>query len=300
MLVLTMRRILMTLSLAGLAAAAPIGPIRLWPGVAPGDKPGIGPEHDSTTPADPLAGGRRVMRIIDVTVPTLTVYRPPKEKANGAAVLVFPGGGYRIVAWDIEGTEVAGWLNSVGVTAVLVKYRVPAREGLPRYLPPLQDAQRAMGMVRQRAAEWGIDPKRIGVLGFSAGAHLSAALSTNFGKRIYERVDGADDLSCRPDFAVLIYPGGIVPRDSDQLSSELHAGAGAPPTFLAQTEDDPVRVENSLAYYGALKAAKVPVEMHLYPTGGHGYGLRPSKDAVATWPARAEDWMRALGMLGPA
>lgn len=299
-----MRLHLLTLCFASLIAAgaraAPIGPIPLWPGQAPGEKGNIGPEHDSTTDRDRIAGGRRVIRITNVAVPTLTVYLPPKDKQTGAAVLVFPGGGYRIVAVDLEGTEICAWLNSIGVTGILVKYRVPAREGLPRYLPPLQDAQRAMGMVRARSKEWGIDPQRIGVLGFSAGAHLSAALSTNFEKRAYDRLDDADGLSCRPDFAVLIYPGGLVPRDSDQLSSELHVGANTPPTFLVQTEDDSVRVENALAYYAALKAAKVPVEMHLYPSGGHGYGLRPSKDAVATWPARAEEWMRRLGVLGPA
>jgi acetyl esterase/lipase len=283
--------------IAAAAQAAPIGPIPLWPGQAPGEKGNIGHEYDTTTDQDRLAGGKRVMRITNVTVPTLTVYQPPQDKRTGAAVPVFPGGGYRIVAWDIEGTEICAWLNSIGVTGILVKYRVPAREGLPRYLPPLQDAQRAMGMVRTRSKEWGIDPHRIGVLGFSAGAHLSAALSTNFEKRVYPRVDDADGLSCRPDFAVLIYPGGIVPQGSDKLSPELSVGPNAPPTFLVQTEDDPVRVENSLAYYTALKAAKVPVEMHLYPTGGHGYGLRPSKDAVATWPARAEQWLRLLGIL---
>jgi acetyl esterase/lipase len=180
-----------------------------------------------------------------------------------------------------------------------VKYRVPAREGLAPYAAALQDAQRAAGMVRSRAKEWGIDPKRIGVLGFSAGAHLSAALSNNYEKRSYDRVDEADDVSCRPDFAILIYPGLMVRDAAAKLGPELQVGAGAPPTFLVQTEDDPY-VENSLAYYAALKAAKVPAEMHLYPSGGHGYGLRTSPLAVVTWPARAADWMRSLGVLGSA
>jgi acetyl esterase/lipase len=298
MLTSTMRLHLCLVSLIAVALhAEPIGPVHLWPGQAPGEKGNIGAEYDTTTEKDNLAGGQRVARIINVTVPTLTVYQAPEDKRTGAAVLVFPGGGFHILAVDLEGTEICAWLNSIGVTGILVKYRVPAREGLPRYLPPLQDAQRAMGMVRARAKEWGIDPHRVGVLGFSAGAHLSAALSTNFEKRVYPVVDDADGLSCRPDFAVLIYPGGVVPEGSDQLSPELRAGPNVPPAFLAQTEDDPVRVENSLAYYAALKAAKVPVEMHLYPTGGHGYGLRPSKDAVATWPARAEEWLRQLGVL---
>ncbi|HEY1206961.1 MAG: alpha/beta hydrolase [Bryobacteraceae bacterium] len=300
-----MRRPLLYLFVSGLMAlaaqAAPIGPIPLWKGAAPGDKGSLGPEHDTTTDKDRIVAGRRVVRITNVSVPTLTVYPAAKAGAAGPAILVFPGGGYRIVAWDLEGTEVCEWLNATGVTCVLVKYRVPAREGQPPYVAPLQDAQRAVGMVRAHSKEWGIDPQRIGVLGFSAGAHLSATLSNNFAKRSYDRVDEADDASCRPDFALLIYPGGMV-RDG-KLGPEAQPGAGTPPTFLVQTEDDPVHVENSLAYYAALKEAKVPAEMHLYPTGpagGHGYGLRPSPLAAATWPARATDWLRSLGVLGPA
>ncbi len=284
-----------SLLLAVAAHAAPMPPVSLWPTIAPGEKGTLGPEHDTTTAKDALVAGKAVVRITDVTIPTLTVYRP--KKANGAAVLVFPGGGFSILALDLEGTEVCDWLNSIGVTAVLVKYRVPVRDGLPRYLPPLQDAQRALGIVRAHAAEWGIDGARVGVLGFSAGAHLSAVLSTNYDKRVYDRVDASDDLSCRPDFAVLIYPGGLLPAKSDTMSPEIQVTDATPPTFIAQTEDDGVRVENSLAYYVALKASKVPVEMHLYPSGGHGYGLRPSKHGVTTWPARADDWMHALGML---
>ena len=265
--------------------------IPLWPGTPPGDKGNLGPEHDSTDAKDPLIAGKPVVRITNVSVPTLTVYSPAKP--NGAAVLVFPGGGYRILAIDLEGTEICQWLNSLGITAVLVKYRVPNRAGLPPYAPPLQDAQRAIGMVRARAAEWSIDPKRVGVLGFSAGAHLSAALSTNYEKRTYPRVDAADDLNCRPDFAMLIYPGGVRNPKTNLLAEELQVTANTPATFIVQAEDDSVHVENSLLYYSALKAAKVPVEMHLYPTGGHGYGLRPTKDAVTTWPARAADWLQA-------
>ena len=290
-----MKTIGFSLLLAMAAHAAPMPPVSLWPGIAPGEKGTLGPEHDTTTAKGALVAGKAVARITDVTTPTLTVYRP--TKANGAAVLVFPGGGFSILALDLEGTEVCDWLNSIGVTAVLVKYRVPVRDGLPRYLPPLQDAQRALGIVRAHAAEWGIDGARVGVLGFSAGAYLSAVLSTNYDKRIYDRVDASDDLSCRPDFAVLIYPGGLLPAKSDNMSPEIQVTAATPPTFIAQTEDDGVRVENSLAYYVALKASKVPVEMHLYPSGGHGYGLRPSKHGATTWPARVDDWMRTLGML---
>ena len=299
-----MHRSLLNLCVFGLMAfgvqAASLEPIPLWKGQAPGEKGSIGQEHDTTTEKDNKVAGKRVSRITNITVPTMTVYQPVESKRNGAAVLVFPGGGYRILAWDLEGTEVCEWLNSIGVTAVLVKYRVPAREGMPRHALPLQDAQRALGVVRANAKKWGIDSSRIGVLGFSAGAHLSAAVSNNFETRTYERVDAADDTGCRPDFAVLLYPGGLVPKESKDLSPDLKVVANAPPTIIVQTADDSVRVENSLAYYAALKGAKVPVEMHLYPSGGHGYGLRPSTHLVSTWPARVEDWMRSLGVLQPA
>jgi acetyl esterase/lipase len=284
------------LTLAG--AAEPGPPIPLWKGEAPGNRGDMGPERDTTTENSDLIAGRRIMRIGNITAPALTVYRAPQNVNTGAAVLVFPGGGYRILAWDLEGTEICEWLNSIGVTGILVKYRVPAPQGVPRYAPALQDAQRAIGMVRARAKEWGIDPRRVGVLGFSAGAHLSAALSTNYSQRTYERVDEADDLDCRPDFAVLIYPGGIVPRDSEKISPEIQVTANTPPAIIVQSTDDNVRVENSLAYYAALKSAKVPVEMHLYPSGGHGYGLRRSDHLVTTWPARVDDWMRSRGLLG--
>lgn len=287
----------MSISLAAtLFAADPAVP--LWPGTAPGDNGGLAPESDTTKPTDNLVGGRKLIRLGNVSKPTLTVYRAPKAKSTGAAVLVFPGGGYNILAMDLEGTEVCEWLNSLGVTAVLVKYRVPARPGGPRWAAPLQDAQRAAGMVRQRAGELGIDAKRIGVLGFSAGGHLAAAISTNYNMRTYDTVDAADAVSCRPDFTVLIYPAYLtVEKEGDKVSPELKVTKDTPPTFLVQAEDDGVRVETSLFYYAALRNAKVPAEMHLYPVGGHGYGLRPTEKLVTTWPKRAEDWFRTLGVV---
>ena len=271
--------------------------IPLWPKGAPGEKGDLAPERDTTKPTDALVGGRRVIRLGNVSTPTLTVYRAPKDKATGAGVLVFPGGGYKILAMDLEGTEICDWLNSIGATAVLVKYRVPARAGMPRWAAPLQDAQRAIGMVRQRSGELGLDAKRIGVLGFSAGGHLAAAVSTNFEKRTYEPVDSADDVSCRPDFTVLIYPAYLtVKEEGDKVSPELKVTKDTPPTFLVQAEDDGVRVETSLFYYAALRNAKVHAEMHLYPVGGHGYGLRPSEKLVTTWPKRAEEWLHSLSV----
>jgi acetyl esterase/lipase len=287
----------LALASAGLCLGAE-PPIRLWPGAAPGDKGGLGEEKDTTKPSDNLVAGKPVIRIGDVSVPTITVYPAPSDRNTGTAVVVCPGGGYNILAMDLEGTEVCEWLNSIGVTGILLKYRVPAREGGPRHAAPLQDVQRAMGIVRSRAKEWAIDPGRIGVLGFSAGGHLCAALSAAAGGRTYPRVDEADDASCLPDFQVLIYPGGLVPHGSDALAPEVAVTSATPPTFLAMAQDDPVRVENVLAYSVALQKAKVPMELHVYPTGGHGYGLRPARDFVTTWPARAADWMRSRGLLG--
>jgi acetyl esterase/lipase len=272
-------------------------PVMLWPNGAPGEKGDVGTERDMTKPDDGLVGGRPVVRIGNVSKPTLTLYRPSQDKDTGAAMIVCPGGGYTILALDLEGTEVCQWLNSVGVTAVLLKYRVPARAGLERYTAPLQDAQRALGLVRQHAGEWHIDPKRIGIMGFSAGGHLSALASTHYEKRSYEPVDEADQASCRPDFVMLVYPAYLVRKQGPDLAPELTVTSNTPPTFLVQAEDDAVHVENSLFYYLALKQAKVPSELHLFAEGGHGYGLRESDKAVISWPKRAEEWMRGLGVL---
>jgi acetyl esterase/lipase len=279
------------------AAPAPTV-INLWPGTAPGEKGDIGEEKDMSKPTDGKPGGKSIIRLGNVSKPTITIYAPEADKANGTAVVVCPGGGYSILAWDLEGTEVCEWLNSIGVTGVLLKYRVPKRAGLEKYTAPLQDVQRAIGMVRSRAQEWHLNPARIGVLGFSAGGHLAAAASNNYNERTYPHVDAADDTSCRPDFAVLIYPAYLTVKDEgDKISPELPITSKTPPTFIVMAEDDPVRVENALFYALALKNAKVPCELHVYPEGGHGYGLRPNGKAVTTWPQRAADWMGKLGLL---
>ena len=267
---------LMLLLAAVLAAATDPASLPLWPGTPPGENGGLGPEKDTTKPTDSLIAGKPVVRLGPVSNPSMTLHRAPEDKNTGATVVVFPGGGYTILAMDLEGTEVCQWLNSLGVNCALVKYRVPVRAGLPRHGPPLQDAQRAVGMVRYRAAEWGLDAKRIGVLGFSAGGHLAAALSTNFDTRTYDAVDDADKLSCRPDFTLLIYPAYLTTKSehAPTLAPEISVTANTPPSFLIQAEDDSVGVENSLVYYAALRAARVPAEAHLFPIGGHGYGLR--------------------------
>ncbi len=273
-------------------------PVALWPNGAPGEKGNIGEEKDMTKPTDGKVDGKQVIRLGNVSNPTITVYRPSKQKDTGAAMVVCPGGGYHILALDLEGTEICEWLNSIGVTAVLLKYRVPVREGQARYAAPLQDAQRALGLVRSQAASLGIDPDRIGIMGFSAGGHLSAALSTNYNQRTYTPIDAADEVSCRPDFTMLIYPAYLtVKEEGDKVAPELAITQQTPPTLLIQTGDDGIRVESSLFYYLALKNAGVPAEMHLYAKGGHGYGLRKIESPVSTWPRRAEEWLNTLGVL---
>ena len=273
-------------------------PIVLWPNGAPGEVGNIGEERNTTKPDGGKVAGKSVIRLGNVTAPTITFYRPPANQNTGAAVLVFPGGGYNILALDLEGTEVCEWLNSIGVTGVLLKYRVPRRLGLEKHRAPLQDAQRALGLVRLRASEYGIDPTRIGILGFSAGSHLAATLSNNYTERAYAPFDQADEVNCRPDFTVLVYPAYLTVKDEgDKLAPELPVDSNSPPTFLVQTQDDGVRVESSLFYYLALKNAGVASELHLYPKGGHGYGLRPSEHTVSHWPKRVEQWMNASGFL---
>ncbi|MDR3740499.1 MAG: alpha/beta hydrolase [Terracidiphilus sp.] len=272
--------------------------LKLWPAGAPGDATAKGPEVDTTTDKDNLIAGRRLVRLGNVSEPTLTVYEP-KGKKSGAAVVVFPGGGYQILAIDLEGTEVCDWLNSAGMSCVLVKYRVPMTGPYPVSAAALQDAQRAMGLVREHAAEWGIDPKRVGVLGFSAGGHLSAVISTHFDKRLYEPVDAADRLSCRPDYAVVVYPGYLALEDKNMATNpEIKPTSDTPPTFIVQAEDDPVHVENATNYFLQLKQAGVKAELHIYAEGGHGYGLRRTELPVTDWPKLVEVWLKTIHAVG--
>lgn len=281
-----------------LHAEEKLKPIELWPAGAPGEKGDIGEERDVSKPNEGLVAGKPLIRLANVSHPTLTVYKPSADKDTGAAVVVCPGGGYSILALDLEGTEICEWLNSIGVTGILLKYRVPSRAGLEKHTAALQDAQRALGLVRHRSAEFSIDSSRIGILGFSAGGHLSAAASVIYDQRTYPKVDDADTVSCRPDFTVLVYPAYLtVKEDGDKISPELKLNQQTPPTFIVMAADDGVRVENALFYSLALKNAKVPVELHIYPTGGHGYGMRPTQEAVTTWPKRVEEWMRSLQLL---
>ncbi len=279
----------LTLALALSATAAEPTVVKLWPGKAPGETKDIGPEKFLETKK-----ATDVKRLTDVSEPTLTVYAPAKDKANGTAVIVAPGGGYSILAIEHEGTQTCEWLQSLGVTAVLLKYRVPQREmQKPANLAAVQDGQRAVSLTRSKAKEWGIDPNKIGMLGFSAGGHLTAWMCGEV-KKLYDAVDDADKSSSRPDFAILVYPGGLIDKEGE-LKPEFKLMRETPPTFLVHATND--SSENSVAYYSACKKAGMPVEMHLYASGGHGFGMNKIPHPAASWPDRAADWLKARGLL---
>jgi acetyl esterase/lipase len=300
----TLTRLLPLASLlAVLTASAQQPTLPLWPHGAPEPRTAKGPERDVVSPTDQLVAGRKLIHLTDVSEPTLTVYRPDPAKNSGAAVLVFPGGGYNILALDLEGSEVCTWLNSIHVTCIVVKYRVPYIGHYPERTEDLEDAQQAMRLTRVHASEWGIDPKRVGVLGFSAGAHLAVVLGNhsdampNFAA-VKAHGGIGPGISARPDFALILYPGYLVHwPDKTTLAPEAKPNAQTPPTFLLQAEDDPVHEENALVYYQALKEAKVPAELHLFAAGGHGYGLRPTELSITHWPKLAEMWLNSIHVI---
>lgn len=273
--------------------------IPIWPHGAPGATPANPPaEVDETTAKDNLIAGKPLIRLGNVSSPTITYYAPKNATGPAPAIVVFPGGGYHILAIDLEGTEVCDWLTANSVACVLVKYRVPDSGPYPKFSAALQDAQRAMGLVRQRAAEWNIDPHRVGVLGFSAGGHLSATISTHYDKRLYDPVDAADQQSCRPDFTVLVYPAYLADEDKAMANNpEINPTEQTPPSFIVQSEDDPVHVESATNYFLQLKRAKVPAELHIYAEGGHGYGLRRTALPVTTWPDSVIAWLHTIHIL---
>ena len=288
-----------------LAAAAP-QVVEIWPGKPP-DEPGtIGAEKTVMSPKL----DRKIVEVTEstrmltnVTKPTLTVYRPAKEKDTGTAMIICPGGGYWNLYWQLEGEEVATWLNSLGVTGIILKYRVPRRPDEIRGEParrPLQDSQRAVSLVRSKAKEWGIAPNRIGIVGFSAGGHLAIATATSFDKRMYEPIDDVDKVSCRPDFAVPVYSGYLKAKDREGIANGLRVPADTPPVFLAHggadIESDP---EHSVAMYVALKRAGVPTELHIYAGAAHDFGVRKSDQPCTTWTTSCADWLRHQGFLGP-
>jgi acetyl esterase/lipase len=282
--------------------------VAIWPGAVSDAQAAPGPE-DTAVVKDHLVAGKTWVWVMNVTQPTMTVYSPT-EKNTGLAVVVFPGGGFAGLAIDLEGTEVCDWLTSRGITCVLLKYRVPSlpydwhcdcrpNNALNRATLSLEDAQRTMGLVRLHAAEWGVDPHKVGVMGFSAGGYLVAEISTHFARRLYQPIDAADKESARPDFAVAVYPGHLSRGDDTWgLNPEVTVTAETPPTFLLQAEDDKVDgVDQALAYYIALQKAEVPTEMHLYTHGGHAFGLRRTTFPITEWPRLVEKWLVTIGIL---
>lgn len=291
----------MLLCFTCVTAATAHGPevIDVWPGPPPGETTPVGPESLMSSKPEELCQ----KKVTNVSRPTLAIFRPSKDLDTGAAVVIAPGGGYHIVAYDLEGEEVAAWLNSIGVTAAILKYRVPRRPGTPSDRPPvsaLMDAQRAVSLLRSKAGGMGIDPGRIGMLGFSAGGHLTAWAATNHDRRAYPTLDAVDEVLCRPDFAVLIYPAYLQKaKGSTELSPEVRVDARTPPCFFAHAWDDPISPENSVSMFLALKRAGTPADLHVFAAGGHGFGLRASDKPCSTWPARCADWLKQQGWLRP-
>lgn len=293
-----LHRSFQTLAFVGMVTASAVAAerpvINVWPEKAPGETKEIGPEE--FRPGQPKQRPD-VQRLTNVSQPTLTLFQPAEAKRNGTAVIVCPGGGYSILAWDLEGTEVAEWLNSLGVTAAVLKYRVPRREGDQANALPLMDAQRALSLVRSKSSELGLDPQRIGILGFSAGGNLAAGACLKYAQRTYPKVDSTDEISCRPDFGVLIYPAYLVDAQG-ALKPEYQPSKESPPMFFAHAFNDNVTPDSSIALARALKAAGVPAELHIYDGGGHGFGLRKSEFPCHTWPARCGEWLAHRKLLG--
>lgn len=273
--------------------------VRLWPSKPPGDENlTLPPEVDTSGPNSPKVANMPVIRLGNVSEPAIWIYHAPPSNRTDVAVMIAPGGGYNILAWDLEGTEVAKWLNSLGITAIVLKYRVPKRSISEPWLAPLQDGQRAMGLIRKHALRWQINPTKIGVLGFSAGAHLCAMLSNSWDARRYPIIDQADHYLSRPDFSVLIYPAYLTAdKQNLELAHPLKVCAQSPPAISIMSLDDPIGPENAIAYTLALHKAGVPAELHIYHKGGHGYGLRSTGYPVSRWPIIVESWLKQEGWL---
>jgi acetyl esterase/lipase len=279
---------------AAIARGADAPPVLdVWPGAIPGEAMAPGPEKVTGV----SSANYFPSKVTNISHPTLTVFRPAKEKDTGIAVIVCPGGGFRELDTVKEGEDAVHWLNGIGITGIVLKYRVPTPKDLAEYVPALQDGQRALSLVRSKAAEWGIKSDHIGIMGFSAGAQLSIRAGTQFAQRTYPAVDAIDDVSCRPDFAIVIYPGGLVTKDgTDVLVSDVHVPKDSCQMFFAQAETDRVNSDNSILTFLALKRAGVSAEMHIYAVGAHGFGLKPGPDPHSSWPKRCEEWLASQGI----
>jgi acetyl esterase/lipase len=278
--------------------------VELWPGKVPDETGNVGPEKvrmSKQLSKKEVEVTDSTRLITNVSKPTITIHRPAKDKDTGAAMLICPGGGYWDLFWELEGEEVAAWLNSIGVTGIILKYRVPRRPDEPKGVPsrrPLQDAQRAISLVRSKAKEWGVDPQRIGMVGFSAGGHLALATATGFEKRTYEPIDEIDQISCRPDFAIAAYSGYLKHKDKDELAAGLTIPAKTPPIFLVHGGADIISPpEHSVFMYLALKRAGIPTELHIYAGAAHDFAVRPSGQPCSTWTKSCADWLRHQGFL---
>ncbi|MGD0471198.1 MAG: alpha/beta hydrolase [Terriglobales bacterium] len=276
--------------------------IQLWPHATPEKPVAAGVETDVTQPGDGLINGHRSARLTNVSHPTITIYRPPANVTeSGAAALVFPGGGYQILAWDGEGVDTCTWLTSIGITCLLVKYRVPNDGRYPDSFAPLEDAQQAMRLARLHAREWRIDPARIGVVGFSAGADLAVLLSTHPDDHHVESTPAASEadarVDARPNFAILVYPAFLTSQSDDtKLDPARTPNTFTPPTFLIEAEND-IYGRNAPLYYQALASANIPAELHMYATGGHGFGITPKGEPEEHWTDLAKLWLRSLGVI---
>lgn len=273
--------------------------VKLWPGSPPGYQTPPGEEGDKSKPTDRGVEGKPVIRIGNVSQPALEIFLPPEGQRSGAAMVICPGGGFNILAWDLEGTEVAEWLNSHGIAAFVLKYRVPTNAHTVKWEPPAQDAQRAIRWVRSQAGEYGIDKDKVGILGFSAGGCTAARATLHQTPALYEAIDAIDRESAKPNLTVLIYPAYLVNQDG-KLMDDVKVDATTPPMFLAYAFDDPVRPENAIEMMAALKRVGVASELHLYDTGGHGYGLRKGSNPAAAWADRCAEWLKRKDWIKPA
>lgn len=275
-----------------LAAYEPDEIIDIWPDLAPGETTKntgeVLPRRENENPP--------ATRIAGITQPRLHVFKPPAGKNFGTAVLIFPGGGYNYVVGDKEGSEAAEWLNGLGITAFVVHYRTRPKvnaANAPLWLRPVQDGQRALSLVRQRAKEWGLKPDQIGVMGFSAGGQAAALVATRFSPRDYAALDEIDNVSCRPNFCVLVYPWQIADEKIGGLIEAVTVTKATPPTLLVHAHDDGATSLGSVYFYTAMKKLGLPCELHIYESGGHGYGMRPAQGMpIHTWTDRVTDWLK--------
>ncbi|MEN9573225.1 MAG: hypothetical protein RL514_1080 [Verrucomicrobiota bacterium] len=258
--------------------------VSLWPKDQMPGRGATGPERELP------ARGDNVIRLTDINEPTITVFKVPGTNKPTPAVIICPGGAYSILAYNKEGTEIAAWLNSIGITGIVLKYRVPGNQD-----GAFQDIQRAVRLTRRNASDWNISANRVGVMGFSAGGHLCARLSTNADKPTYPKLDAVDEEKLRPDFTILVYPA-YLSRVAGKLAADLPVSADTPPAFMVHTEDDKSFIAGSKLFHEALEAAKVTHEFFLCATGGHGYGLRSDKE-VGGWPKKCQKWLMKAGIL---